>query len=144
MPKEKEPTKEEIEIQQKLLVFQLLQNQMEQLKQQLLLLENRMLEIESAKQAIDELKPSGSEKDTIVPLGSGFYIQGKVMGGKILSDIGAGILSERNNREANLLLEERRKEIEKLREDTEASYNNVLNSINSMLPELQGLADKHK
>jgi prefoldin alpha subunit len=140
----KEPTKEEVEIQQKMLVYQLLQSQLEQLKQQMVILENRLLEIESARQAIHDLKPSSTDKDTIIPLGSGFYVQGKIEGGKILSDIGAGILSEKNNTAAVGLLEEKKDELEKLKDDTETNYNNVLKSINDMLPELQALAEKHK
>jgi prefoldin alpha subunit len=141
---EKEPTKEEIEIQQKMLVYQLLQSQLEQLKQQMVILENRLLEIESSRQAIQDLKPSASDKETIIPLGSGFYVQGKIAGGKILSDIGAGILSEKNNTAAVTLLEEKKVELEKIKEETEANYNNVLKSINDMLPEIQELAEKHK
>ena len=140
----KEPTKEEVEIQQKMMIYQLMQNQLEQLKQQMVILENRILEIESARQAIQELKPSGSDKETIIPLGGGFYTRGKIEGGKILSDIGAGILSERNNTAAIGLLEDKRKEMEKLKDDTEANYNNVMNSINDMMPELQALAEKQK
>ena len=118
----------EQELQEKVAMYQILQQYLEALQQQANLLQNKMVELQSTKQALqnfDEIKKS----DVLIPLGSGCYAHGKLEEGKILTDIGAGVVLEREVSKAIESLEVREKDIEsalqKLQKDAEAAAKNI-------------------
>ncbi len=114
--KQEKPVTEE-DIQQKLILYQLLERQGESLKQQLQLIEQRLLELNSTKEAIDNIKPK--QGDIMIPLGSGIYTKGQTTG-ELIADLGSGVMLNKDKtsvkghvREMTKLMDDSYKEVEK-------------------------------
>ena len=132
---------DEQEVQQKMLIYQLMQKQLEELSQQSVMLEGKLVELESAMQVIDDINKTDNDNDALIPLGSGLYAHGSITGKSILTDIGAGVMVNSDFRTAEKLIDERKKEIEKIKEDLDANIKSVTRKLNEMLPELQEIAE---
>lgn len=88
------------EIQQKMMMHQLLERHMGSLKQQAMMLDNRFIELQSAKQAIDDFDKTG-DSEIIIPLGAGFFCKGRVVDSKhTLANVGMGIMAEQEAKES--------------------------------------------
>lgn len=126
-------TKEEKE---KILLYQLLQTRMEELKNQLSILEQSFIEIETTISGLDIL--DGNEKGVLVPFGSGCYTQGILKGEKkVLVDIGAKIFVEKDVSDAKKLLEERKENITKALTNLQSEANEIINKMNSIVENLK-------
>jgi len=136
MEKEKHSHKHtEAEIQEKVIIYQLLNKQLEELRRDAVIIQERLLELDGTRQAIEELKKP--REDVLIPIGSGFYLYGKITGKKILSNVGADVMVDRSVEDAIEMIEEKKKELERLKSDVERDTNNVVKTINEMLPEIQ-------
>ncbi len=130
MPKEEES-------QGKILLYQLLQAQLEELRKQSLMIENRVIEMETTEHALEEIKGTGKGNDTLVPLGSGCFAHGSVKGPGVLMDIGAGIMVNRSAASARSFLEERKKEIKDASRKVQVQMENVSGNLNELTPEIE-------
>ena len=73
------------------------------------------------------------DKEVLLPLGSGVFINARVAGkGKVLVEIGGNIIAEKSFPETNELLEKRVKSVEEVRDKLQA----VLDSLTTRLREL--------
>ncbi len=126
------------EIQQKFILYQLLQQRAEELKQQIEMLQQKNMEMETTKFALGEISKVKEGNDILVPLGSGCYTHGKVgNSGKILVDLGAGILTNKDPESAKQVVEEKREEIEKLLLNLHQEFQEAASKMQELLPELQ-------
>lgn len=137
MTEKKAQQEKEQELQQKLLLYQLLQAQLEELKKQAALLQARFIEIESTRLAVEDVKKVKENNELLIPLGSGMYVNGKMLKGDLLVDIGAGIMTKKPAAEADTLLETKKKEIESLSENLQKEMMAVIAKINEIGEELQ-------
>ena len=137
---EKETQEIEPKDQEKIIVYQLLQNQLEELKQQMIMVEEQIAGLNLAREIIDEL--GGKERETLIPLGSGFYAHGKLIGEKIITDNGAGVMIEKSKLHAKETIEKRKEELEEVKEKLQTDINKVVKNINEILPEIQKIAEK--
>ncbi len=135
---------EEQEMQQKVVLYQLLQKHMEELRQQKALLEQRFLEFETTRNALGDFRGK-DEKELLVPLGSGCYMAGKSAGQpELLVNIGANIMLKKPIPETTKLLEERVKEIQDLSANLESQLMNVAGQIGSLSEEFEKLQQQHR
>lgn len=126
------------ETQEKLILYQLLQKHLEELRQQTMLLESRVMEIGSTKQALGDAKKITEKNEILIPLGNGCYTHGKIVNSKkILMDIGSGIIIPKENHLAIRLLEGKEKEARELAEDLQKEMSNTMNKMNELGPELE-------
>jgi prefoldin alpha subunit len=103
------------EIQEKILLYQILHNHVEQLRQQAMILEKDFIEIDGTIQAVEALSAGKTDHETFVPLGSGCYGYGKISNSKkFLVNVGAGIVVDKTFKDAKEFLENRKKEREKM------------------------------
>ncbi len=123
-------------MQQKILMYQIFQRQFEELRQNLLAIEERIMELDSAKEAIKDIKKNESS-DTMIPIGGGFYVHGTLKGKTIVSDIGGGVMLDKDPNEAEALLDAKRNELESIRKQLEKDAEKVANEINSIAMEIQ-------
>jgi len=137
MTEKKAQQEKEQELQQKLLLYQLLQAQLEEFKKQAALLQARFIEIESTRLAVEDVKKVKENNELLIPLGSGMYVNGKMLKGDLLVDIGAGIMTKKPAAEADTLLETKKKEIESLSENLQKEMMAVIAKINEIGEELQ-------
>ena len=125
-------------VQQKLILYQLLQRHLEELRQQALLLERTFIEIETTRQTVSDLKKAKEGNETLVPLGSGFYTHGRVSNTKsLLVDIGVGILVEKDTVSTDDVLDNKRKELENASRELQDEMGNTLKKMNELGMELE-------
>jgi len=121
----------------KIIMYQLLQAELEELRKQAILVENRMLDLETTEHALNEIRNFKGDNETLIPLGSGCYAHGNLLGSNIILDIGAGVMVKRNINSAKTFLEERRKEIENAGKNLQTQMNGVVKNINELTPEIE-------
>ncbi len=131
------------EIQEKVLLYQILQNQLEEFGKQGVALENRLNELETTTNALGEIKKVGKEPDTLVPLGGGCFSHGKITEkDKFIVEVGAGIMIEKSLPEALAVIEERKEEVENVKTKLQEEMQKLSNSMNQITIELQKSAGK--
>ena len=103
---------QEKEMQEKVILYQLLQRHLESLSQNAVMLERRYEEMEATRMALEDIeKLKGNE--ILVPLGSGLFSYGKITdSGKMLVDAGAGVFMDKDPDSSKRLLEDKKKELE--------------------------------
>ncbi|MBI4175867.1 MAG: prefoldin subunit alpha [Candidatus Aenigmarchaeota archaeon] len=135
------------EVQEKLIMYQLLQKHLEELRNQGFILERKYLELEATRQAVNDIKSAGATRnEAIIPLGSGFFAYGKLAdSSRMLVDVGADVLVNKNIADSESAIEEKKKDIERVVQQLQAEMNGVVQQINAIgmvlekaLQEMQG------
>jgi len=127
-------------IQEKILIFQILQGQLEELSNQATLAGAKMAEIEEAQSVLRDVKGIPANNDALIPIGAGCFAHGKMAGSdKFLVEVGAGYMMNRSPEEALALLEEKKKEIEKVGEKINAEMERLATYINKLGLDIQKL-----
>jgi prefoldin alpha subunit len=121
----------------KIIMYQILQAEMGQLKKQAVMIDNRMLDLETTEHALDEMREFSKDNESLVPVGSGCYVKGSVKASGVLLDIGAGVMVERDLKSASSFIKERKKEIEDAGRKLQVQMEGVVNNINELTPEIQ-------
>jgi prefoldin alpha subunit len=133
----------EKEIQEKVILYQLLQKHLESLTQNAVMIERRYEEMEATRLALEDIERLKEKNEILVPLGSGFFTYGKITdSGKMLVDAGAGIFMDKDTDSSKRLLEERKQEIEKLAGEMQQEIGDVSSRLNSLAMELEGLSQE--
>lgn len=141
---DKKQEKYEQEMQQKLILYQLLQKHLEELSNQAGMLESKLIEIETTSGTLSDLMGVKERDELVFPLGSGCYGYGRLDDkGKIMVDIGAGNLLNKTPTQAATFLEEKKEEIRKLSERLVREVSEVSSRLNSLAEEIQKESDKH-
>lgn len=137
MPKEK--------LQEKYVLYQLLNQNLESLKQQIQLVEQQFIEVKSTLMSVDDLKGVSGKNEIFLPLGSGCYGKGKVTENrKILVNVGAGIFINKKSVSVESFLEERVKELEKAGEEIQTQMERIARQMSELGLEIQELAKQEK
>lgn len=135
----------EEKLQEKYLLYQLLQQNLESLRQQLELVERQFVEIKTTEQVFKDLGGRKGVDDVLIPLGSGCYGRGKVTDVKtILVNLGANVMANKKLGPAKLFLREREKELENAGEEIQEQIIKIANHINETAIEIQGMATKRE
>ncbi|UCD07559.1 MAG: prefoldin subunit alpha [Candidatus Aenigmatarchaeota archaeon] len=121
----------------KIIMYQVLQAELEELKRQTLLIENRLLDIETTEHALNEMVKFKKDNETLVPLGSGCYAHGNILGSGVLLDIGAGLMVTKSVNSDKSFLEYRKEEIEEDRKKIQVQMYEVVKNINKLTPEIE-------
>ena len=100
------------EMQQKYMEMQMLEQQMQQVQKQLQMIEQQTLELDTTKDAIDELGKTKVGSETLVPISSGIFVKAEIKDNKKLTvNVGSGVAVENTIDEAKGLVDEQIKEI---------------------------------
>ena len=130
-------------IQEKVLVYQILQNQLEEFTKQATVLETRLNELEMTENSLREMKNARTDSETLFSLGGGCYGHGKLLDkNKFMIDIGAGIMANKKLPEALALIGTRKKEIENVTMKLQVEMEKVANSMNQIGIDLQKLNEE--
>ena len=131
------------ELQQKMIVYQLMQKRLEELQQQAMLIERRYAEIEVARNTISDIEKAKKGGEMFFPLGSGVYAKGNIQGEKTLMvELGAGLVSVKSPKATKDFLEEKKKEIEKSGKTLENELKATAGKMNEIAVQLQEEASK--
>lgn len=137
------PGKEQ-EAQQKLVLYQLLNQRIEQLNEQAKMIEQKLLELETTRQTLGDLKKLKQGNEVLIPLGSGCYTHGRTGDSGLLIDLGAGVMVRKAPEEAKKVIEDKKAEIERLSGTLQNEANDVITKMNEIGPELQKFLQKSK
>ena len=120
----------------------LLQNLGESLQKQIELLNQNLLEISLTTNTLNELEKNEGEKEILVSLGSGSFVQGQLPKTEnVIVGLGAGVSADRTIPEAKKILEERAEVYGKLVERSRGELDKVLSRVNLLQPQLQALLE---
>ncbi len=128
----------------KILMYQVLQAELEQLNKQGVMINNRLIDLETTDHALNEMVKFSKDKDSMVPIGSGCYAQGSVSGSGVLLDIGGGVMVKREIKTAKTFIEERKDEIEDAAKKLQLQMNDVVKNINELMPEIQKIVKEQQ
>ena len=135
----------EEEIQQSLIAYQLMQRQMEELKQQIVLVERKFLELEASKQAIGDVSKLKEGHEVLIPLGSESYTYAKITKlENILVDVGAGIFVNKGIESAAGLIDKKKEELEKAHKEIQDQINNIASQMNVIAEKFEKDQQKKK
>ncbi len=140
--KENENQASQEKLQEKFMLFQLMEKQLETLGQHSAMVESRMAEIDTTISAVSEIKGLGKDNETLVPLGSGLYIKARVMGDSVLAELGAGVMKEKDFSDSVSFLMERKTELEKVSKQISEQITDITKGLNELGPELQSMASR--
>lgn len=129
------------ELQQKLIVYQLMQKRLEELQQKAVLIERRYAELEITKNTISDIEKTKKGGEMFFPLGSGLYVKGSASDDKkLMVELGAGLVSIKGTDAARDFLEEKKKDIENSGKGLEKEMRTTVGKINEIAHELQSSA----
>ena len=129
---------DEKELQERLIVYQLLQKHLESLTQNAVLIERRYEEMEASGQALKDIKAMAEKNDILIPLGSGLFSHGKIADSKkLIAEVGAGVFLEKDMESAKAILEQKKQEIEKLAGSMQQEMLEVSSRLDSLAMEIE-------
>jgi prefoldin alpha subunit len=121
--------------QENIIIYQIMQKQLEHLKEELTMAERRSAESEATRQGIVELKAAG---DVLSPIGSGCYAFSRIADGKhLLVDIGAGVLLKRTPEEAEKIIGERAAELAHLKSELQKEAEKLIGEMNKLAMQIR-------
>jgi len=130
-------------LQEKYILYQLLQQNLESLREHLELIEGQLIELKTTQQVLNDLKGGKSVTDVLIPLGGGCYGKGEVKDIKtFLVNLGANVMVDRKMESLKPLLEKREKDLERAGGEVQEQMIKTANQINETALEIQSMAKK--
>ncbi len=128
---------------EKYILYQVLAQNLEGLKQQLEMVEQQMIELKSTSMSMDDVVKTDEENEIFLPLGSLCFSRGKITNGKkILVGVGAGIFVEKSEKDAKALVERNFNEVEKVGLEIEEQMKRTVGQMNGLASEMQAMAQQ--
>ena len=132
--------KKQKNLQEKVLVYQILQNQLEEFTKQATVLETRLNELEMTENSLKEMKSAQTDSETLFSLGGGCYGHGKLLDkNRFMVEVGAGIMANKTLPEALAVIGARKKEVEDVTKKLQKEMEKVADSMNQIGLDLQKL-----
>lgn len=101
------------ELQEKYVLYQILSQTLETLKQQVQLLENQKMDIQITRDALNDVGKLKGENEIMIPLGSGCYAKGRILdGNSFLVNIGSGVVIGKDSKEMQAFLDAKQNELD--------------------------------
>ncbi len=127
-------------LQEKLMLFQLMEKQLETLGQHKNMVETRIVEIEATKGALEEIGRLKPDNENLIPLGSGIYTRAKITDKKFLTELGASVMKDNDMEGALEFLEARKDELLRAAKQIDDQAGDISRKLNEIGPELQKMA----
>jgi prefoldin alpha subunit len=128
-------------LQEKAILYQILQKHLENLTQNAVMLERRYEEIEATRMALEDIGKLKEKNEILIPLGSGFFTYGRITEpGKMLADAGAGMFMDKDSASSKALLADKKEEIEKIAGELQNEMSEVSSRLNSLTSELESMS----
>lgn len=126
---------------EKYILYQILAQNIEGLKQQLEMVEQQLIELRSTSLSMDDLEKISESNEIFLPLGSGCFGKGKITENKkILVNAGAGVFINEDIKNARLSIEENFKELEKAGIEIGEQMKKTIGQMNGLAAEIQEMA----
>jgi len=129
------------ELQEKMLAYRILESRINSLAKQREFLAEKLVELQTTLVSIDEIEKSKDE--ILFPLGSEAYTFGKILDkNKVIVEVGAGIVLEKNITEARDILHKRMNDFENALTTVQRNMQETSESLQVLEPEIQQMIDK--
>jgi prefoldin alpha subunit len=130
------------EFQEKLLLYQLLENKVNSLMKRREMILSKIVETETTINSLDELDKSKDE-DILFPLGSNTYIQGMIKKReKIIVELGANIAVEKDTEKTKEILQSRKNNLQTILQTIEKELVNASREMAKLEPEIRSMVEK--
>jgi prefoldin alpha subunit len=130
----------ERELQEKILAYRIFESRLNALLKQRDLIVNKIVEINSTLESIDEIEKSD---EALFSIGSEAYVKGKIVDKeKVIIEIGANIAIEKNMKEAKETLEKRKREMEKSLAQIQEEAMKISSGLESLADEIRELSKR--
>ncbi|MBN1897016.1 MAG: prefoldin subunit alpha [Candidatus Aenigmarchaeota archaeon] len=130
------------EMQEKLMLFQSFQAQLEELANHGTNVEARNIELEAAEDALNDIKKTKDNSEILVPLGAGCYGYGKLADrDNFMVEIGAGLAEKKNLQGAIEAIKLKKNEISEIRDSLDKQMDSMRASMDKIGIELQQMSD---
>ena len=128
-------------MQEKILIYRAMEARLGGLVNQRDMLVNKIMELQSTLNSVDELKKSGGE--VVFPIGSEAYkVARAIEKDRLIVEVGANIALEKTTEEGKIILGKRKKELENFINQVQQEIAKVSNAISQLQPEIQEMANK--
>ena len=133
------------EIQEKYVLYQILGQTIDTLKQQLQLLENQKMEARMAEETLKDIGKLKPGNEIMVPVGSGCYARSSIIDTKsFMVSIGSGVLMGKSEAELGSFLGEKTKELDEAAANVQKELVKAHEKLNEISAEMQEFAVKHQ
>lgn len=133
----------EKELQEKVMMYRIIEGRMDALIRQRDLFLNKINELQNTLASIEEIEKTNEE--ILFPIGSEAYAPGKVVDkNKIIVEVGAGVALEKNFTEAKETISNRSDDIEKAVREIQQDIQKLDMSLNVLEPEIRDLMQQGK
>lgn len=124
--------------QEKALMYQILQAQLQELTNQTGALEARMMELEAAEHTLREVNGAKEGSEMLLPLGGGCYGHGTLTNkDKFMVEIGAGLVKEQSLKDAIANINGKKNDVENVGKKLKTEIDNIMGSMDRIGLELQ-------
>lgn len=117
--------------------FQIFEGQIYQIEEQLRAVEQAILDMETIKIGLDELK-GNTDKTILSSIGRGIYIETKLISEDILVDVGGKNYVKKTIPETKELISEQGEKLKGMRTELEKELDKINNEITKTMEEFQG------
>ena len=105
----------EIEIKEKYMELQMMNQQMKQMQKQIEMIEAQKMELLALNQSLEDLKNVKEGTETLTPVGSGIFVKANIQNPKdLIVNVGANVAVKKEISEAKKLVEKQVKEVNKV------------------------------
>ena len=107
------------------------------------MLERMFMEMEVTRETVNDLKKLKEGSEILIPLGSGFYAEGRVSDTKkVLVDIGSSFMIRKDAGLTDNVLNNKEKEVEKASKELQNEITKTVKEMNKLGIELQRIIKK--
>lgn len=131
--------------QEKAMMYQIMQAQMEELARQATVLESRMIELETADNALKEVDDAKEGSDILLPLGAGCYGYGKLTRkDSFMVEIGSELVKSMPLKDTLAVIDDKKNEVEHAARKLKMEMDRIRGTMDRIGLELQELAGKEQ
>lgn len=128
---------EKEELQKKYLEYQLLDQRIKQLQQQMQTAEQQLIEIMATLQSLDEFALLDEGSEILVPVNNGIFTKARLKKeNKLLVNVGASVVVDKSIEDTKKLIEKQEQEMEKIRDQIAENINMLVEKATVLEKEL--------
>jgi prefoldin alpha subunit len=128
--------------QQKYMELQMMAQQHNQIQKQMQLIQQQIEELNSTKEALDEISKAGIGKEFLVPVSSGVFVKGQIKDTqKIIVNVGSNVAVDKTIPEAKSMVDEQLTEIEQFKRELLSNKLRLESTIEHFQKDLQHLIE---
>ena len=132
-------------VQEKYFEFQMLQQQSEQLRQQLVMVERQVVELSSLRDSLKGVTVAKKSTEMLVPLGVGVYVRSSLQRtDEVVMNVGAKFAVTKSVKDAEVIVEKQVVEAEKVVQELQQHAVEMNGRLQELQVELQSLVQQQK